>query len=97
MEAQIIFPQSFIESLQLAIAPIVERSVSLALKELPLQPPQPKEDASLSREQTARKLGVSYPTLRKLEQSGKLRPFRVGRSVKYRLLEVDRFMGSGGL
>jgi hypothetical protein len=93
MEALIIsFITQFGELFQNNLAHIVRQEVSAALAQLKLPEPSSKEDTTLSREETRAKLDCCYPTLRELEKSGKLVPFRVGRSVKYRSSDVARFM-----
>jgi len=51
-----------------------------------------KENTSnvlLKRESTAERLGVNLSTLWRWDQSGYLRPIRIGRSVYYRLSDIE--------
>ncbi len=59
--------------------------------------PAPAEDRLLTRKETARKLHLSFVTLRELEKRGKLIPVRATRRVLYRESEIERYLnGSKG-
>ena len=44
----------------------------------------------ITREETAKKLRISLPTLNTLTKSGKLLGYRIGRRVLYKLTEVEK-------
>lgn len=48
------------------------------------------EEEYITREETAKKLRISLPTLNTLTKSGKLLGYRIGRRVLYKLTEVEK-------
>lgn len=50
-----------------------------------------RPDVYLTRQETAKALKVSLPTLWKLSKEGKIKPTKIGRSVKFSESEIKRF------
>ncbi len=55
-----------------------------------------KKAVTLTAQQLSERLGISLRHVRRLDSSGKLpRPFRLGRSVRWSVIEIDNWMGAG--
>jgi excisionase family DNA binding protein len=65
----------------------------------PLQPPVPKDARSevLTLPETACFLRVSPKTVQRLISGGKLKAFTVGRAIRIRRAELERFIGENSL
>jgi excisionase family DNA binding protein len=67
---------------------IVTESVRIELEKInPIQKPQ--ENTLLTRLETAKKLGISLPTLSAYTQQGKLQSYRIGSRIRYKKEEVE--------
>jgi excisionase family DNA binding protein len=83
MDNQIILTGTTVKALVQEIAKAV--SQELAAK---LPTDQPAQDDLLSREEAARLLHITLPTLRQRTKEGRLRGYRMGARVLYRRSEV---------
>jgi len=72
------------------VASLVQEIAKAVSKELATKPPtdQPAQDDLLSREEAARLLHITLPTLRQRTKEGRLRGYRMGARVLYRRSEV---------
>jgi excisionase family DNA binding protein len=71
---------------------IVRTEIDRAIVQLEESRAKQQSKIYLSRKDTAKKIGVSLPTLWALDKKGKLPAHRVGKKVLYELSQVEAFV-----
>jgi len=82
-------PEETFTRLEATIQRCVEESLMRNVDKLRVEP------ELLSRDQVAKRLRITAPTLRRLEVEGKLVPQRAGRRVLYNARTVENFLNAG--
>lgn len=85
----------------LSVTPADLREFALAIaKEImdnaPTVKEEPQQEAYLSNDEVAAKLGVSKNTLWRWNRDGYLKPFKVGKKLFYKSSDVESLMQQGG-
>lgn len=68
--------------------------VRLAVREelQSFNPGQSEQKPPATKKETAKHLGISIPTLDQLEKTGQLKPFRIGRAVRFRWDDINAYI-----
>jgi len=84
-----------------ALRPLVAQVVAEILERMPTTHPAPIPPADaeqtpqlLTRRQAAQWLGVSQSTVDNMARDGRLKPIHIGRSVRFPVAELERFVSS---
>lgn len=85
----------------LSVTPADLREFALAIAQeirdnTPVVKEEPQQEAYLSNDEVAAKLGVSLNTLWRWGRDGYLKPFKVGKRVFYRSSDVEALLQQGG-
>lgn len=83
MSNHIIIKEVSISELQSFIASAIEKKLQVLTKN------EPVNSGYLTRQETAKLLRISYPTLSELTRNGTLKGYRIGSRILYRQSEVE--------
>jgi len=73
---------------------LISEAVRIQLSQLNSIPSSNSTNPYLTREEAARILHISYPTLRDFVLRGKIRSYHIGRKVLFRKDEINAFFSS---
>ena len=93
-ELRIDIPAEGMAMLAGTLADWAERAAKAAVEAEMRRQHTEREKATLTRQEVAAMLGVSYGTVMAMERRRELRPVKVGAQMRFRLSEVERMLGA---